>query len=279
MKKLSAIIPAAGLGTRMLPYTKEVPKEMLPVAVKYEGSFEFKPALHFIFDALYDVNVRNFYFIVGRGKRLIEDYFTPDWSYIEYLNSNGKDKLASRLIGFYERLENCNILMINQPSPKGFGDAVLRTSPFMSSDTFFIHAGDDILYPNHADNLSTTINHLTKYSVDGVLLYEKVANPQRYGVIIGDDSNSYITVEDILEKPKVPPSNNAVVAVYLFNESLFDALKHTRPKEGEHQLTDAIRFLIKKGKNIHALKIKGNRIDLGMPEEYLKGLKLFSEYV
>ena len=273
----SAIIPAAGLGTRMLPYTKEVPKEMLPVVVKTDVSFEFKPVLHFIFDALYDVGVRYFYFIVGRGKRIIEDYFTPDWSYVEHLERLGKVELANKLKMFYEKLENCDILMVNQPSPKGFGDAVLRAGPFMATDKFFIHAGDDILYPNHSDNLKFMVDHFEKHGLDGVLLYEKVSNPQIYGVIVGEEFDDYIRVSRVVEKPKIPPSNNAIVAIYLFNSSLFDALRKTKPIEGEHQLTDAIDYLLRNGKLIHALKIRGNRVDLGLPQHYLRALKLFSE--
>ncbi|MCS7365577.1 MAG: sugar phosphate nucleotidyltransferase [archaeon GB-1867-035] len=273
----SAIIPAAGLGTRMLPYTKEVPKEMLPVVVKTDASFEFKPVLHFIFDALYDVGVRYFYFIVGRGKRIIEDYFTPDWKYVEHLEHIGKSKLADRLRVFYNKLEKCNILMVNQPVPRGFGDAVLRAAPFMASEPFFIHAGDDILYPNHSSNLSMMIDHYEKHGLDGVLLYEKVDNPELYGVIVGEEIGDYIVVERVVEKPKFSPSNNAIVAVYLFNGSLFHALKETKPKSGEHQLTDAIDYLLRSEKQIHALKIKGSRVDLGLPEHYLRALKLFSE--
>jgi len=275
----SAIIPAAGLGTRMLPYTKEVPKEMLPVVVKTNVSFEFKPVLHFIFDALYNVGVRYFYFIVGRGKRIIEDYFTPDWNYVEHLEYIGKYVFADKLRFFYERLENCNILMINQPTPKGFGDAVLRAAPFMASDTFFIHAGDDILYPDHSSNLLMMMNHFEKHNLDGVLLYEKVSNPEMYGVVVGEELEDYVIVKRVVEKPKIPLGNNAIVAVYLFNASLFDALKETKPESGEHQLTDAIDYLLRNGGHIHALKIKGNRVDLGLPDHYLSALKLFSEMI
>ena len=275
---LSAIIPAAGLGTRMLPYTKEIPKEMLPIAVGSEGIFEFKPVLHFIFDALYDVGVRYFYFIVGRGKRVIEDYFTQDWRYVEHLERVGKLELADRLRAFYEKLDSCNIIMISQPSPKGFGDAILRAAPFMATDKFFIHAGDDIIYPDHKGNLLMMLSHMDSHDVDGVLLYDLVENPKMYGVIVGEEADGYIAVEDIIEKPEVPPSNNAVVAVYLFRNSLFDALRETRPKTGEHQLTDAIRFLLRSGKVIHALRIRGSRLDFGVPEHYLEALRLFVQY-
>ena len=275
----SAIIPAAGLGTRMLPYTKEVPKEMLPVVVKTNVSFEFKPVLHFIFDALYNVGVRYFYFIVGRGKRIIEDYFTPDWNYVDHLDNLGKFELAQKLRSFYERLENSNILMINQPSPKGFGDAVLRAAPFMASDTFFIHAGDDILYPNHSNNLLMMIKHFEKHGLDGILLYEKVSNPQMYGVIIGEELEDHIIVKRVIEKPKVPPSNNAIVAIYLFNSSLFHALRKTKPLSGEHQLTDAIDLLLKMNKSVHALRVRGNRVDLGLPIHYLDAMRIFSKEI
>jgi len=141
-------------------------------------------------------------------------------------------------------LSHAIILMINQPSPKGFGDAVLRAASFMTTDKFFIHAGVDILYPNHKINLLMMLDHVNKHSVDSVLLYDLVDNPKMYGVIVGNESVTSSLLRIFLRNQKVPPSNNAVVAVYLFNELLFDALKRTRPRVGEHQLTDAIPFAL-----------------------------------
>ncbi len=185
--------------------------------------------------------------------------------------------MAIRLKTFYERIEKCNLVMINQPSPKGFGDAILKAKPFMVFEKFFVHVGDDIIYPNHSENLLLMINHMINHNVDCVMLYEEVDNPEMYGVIIGDRSDGYIDVKSVVEKPKAPPSNNAVVGVYLFTSNLFEALEKTKPKRGEHQLADALNFLLKNGKHLHALKVKGYRIDLGMPSHYLKALKIFSK--
>ena len=269
----TAIIPAAGLGTRMLPFSKEVPKEMLPLVIRRGRDVLVVPVLHYIFDALYEAGVRKFYFVVGRGKRVIEDYFTPDKGFVEYLEKKGKHRLAEILNDFYEKLDMCDVLMVNQPEPKGFGDAVLRTEPFMIDDVFIVHAGDDIIYPDHAQEITRLIKHYERYSPKALFLYDTSPYPERYGVIIGDDRQGYLEVYDIVEKPSKPPSNNVVVAVYIFDKDIYDALTRTKPVSGEHQLTDAIRYLLKRGETIHALKVTGKRLDLGTPDNYLEALK------
>ncbi len=269
----SAIITAAGLGTRLLPYSKEIPKEMLPIIVRRGNSVVVVPVLHYIFESLYEVGVRKFYFVVGRGKRVIEDYFTPDKSYVEFLRNIGKSELADILDEFYRKIEDCDIVMVNQPTPKGFGDAVLRVEPFITDNDFFVHAGDDIIYPNHVWNLQRLIEYFERYRPKAVFLYEYSEIPERYGVIVGHEKNGYIEVLDIIEKPTIPPSNYVVVAIYIFNKSIFDALKITKPSSGEHQLTDAIRYLVKKGETVYAIKVQGNRLDFGNPNSFLNALK------
>lgn len=271
----TAVIPAAGLGTRLLPYTKEIPKEMLPIIVKDNGDVLVKPVLQYIFEALYRAGVRKFYFIVGRGKRVIEDYFTPDYRYVEFLESIGKEKLARNLRKFYEYVEESKVLMINQPVPRGFGDAVLRTKPFMTSNIFIVHAGDDIIYPNHTENIIELVKHYETYKPKAVFLYDYSDHPERYGVIIGEEKQEFIEVYDVIEKPEKPPSNKVVVAIYVFDQDIYEALEKTRPSRGEHQLTDAIRFLLRSGEKVHAIKSRGQRLDLGTPEYYLEALKVF----
>ncbi len=277
MKIRSVVIPAAGLGTRMLPYSKEIPKEMLPVIIRDKNGILVKPVLHYIFDALYDIGFRRFYFVVGRGKRLIEDYFTPDWNYVDYLYKNGKEFLAKLLVDFYKRLENTEIIMINQPYPRGFGDAVLRTRSFMVDEVFVVHAGDDIVYPSHSLCIYSLVLHYEKYRPKAVFLYDESPYPQRYGVIVGEEHNDIIYVYDVIEKPSEPPTNKVIVAVYVFDREIYEALISTRPDKGEHQLTDAIRYMIKKGEEVHAIRVKGKRLDLGTPEYYLEALKVFVE--
>jgi len=275
----SVVLTAAGLGTRMLPFSKEVPKEMMPLIVRTANGIAVMPVLHYIFDSLYEVGFRRFYFVVGRGKRVIEDYFTPDWNYVEFLQRNGKDYLAKMLAEFYERIEKCNIVVVNQPSPRGFGDAVMRTRPFMTEDVFLVHAGDDIIYPNHVDDVKRLIEHYYRYRPKTVFLYDVSNNPERYGVIIGREVNGYVEVEDIVEKPTRPPSNRVVVAIYIFDQDIYDALDKTKPAQGEHQLTDAIKYLIKRGEKIHAVRVSGKRLDLGTPDQYFQALKTMVEEV
>ena len=275
----AAIVPAAGLGSRLLPFSKEVPKEMLPLIVRTDYHIIVEPVLHYIFDSLYKAGFRKFYFIVGRGKRVIEDYFTPDWNYVDFLVKKGKFSLAKMLEEFYKRIEECDIIMVNQPSPQGFGDAVLRTRPFMTDKVFLVHAGDDVIYPNHVNNIVRLVHHYLKHKPKVAFLYYISKTPKRYGVIIGNERNGFIEVEDVMEKPSKPPSNKVIVAVYIFSADIYDALEKTKPKQGEHQLTDAIRYLIRVGEKIHAIRVHGKRLDLGTPEYYLEALKTMVEEV
>ena len=115
-----AIIPAAGLGTRLLPSTKELPKEMLPIYTKSkDGSLTIKPLLQTIFEILYDTGLREFCFIIGRGKRAIEDHFTPDFSYLSLLEERGKNKKAEELRSFYEKIQKLNSHMGIKPGSDG----------------------------------------------------------------------------------------------------------------------------------------------------------------
>ena len=137
------VITAAGLGTRLLSVTTEMPKEMLPLfCMGSNGDLLLKPVLQLIFEQLYEVGFREFCFIVGRGKRSIEDHFTPDYSYVELLRKRGKEGLAMELEEFYRKVESSVIAWINQPEPRGFGDAVLRAEPFVDNEPFLVHAGD-----------------------------------------------------------------------------------------------------------------------------------------
>ena len=268
----TAVITAAGLGTRMIPYSKEVPKEMLPVIVKKAGETLVLPALHVIFEALHAAGIRKYIIITGRGKRLIENYFTPDWSFVQHLRRTGRSRQAQLLEDFYQKLEESRIAMINQPHPRGFGDAVLRAADF-TGETFIVHAGDVITHPSHTANIQKLLSHWTANRPAAALLYDEPQHPEKYGVIIGQDKGSHIKVEKILEKPRKPPTNKAVVAIYAFTTAIFKALEQTRPEKGEHQLTDAINKLIEQGHGVHAIKLQGKRLDLGTPKNYVQALQ------
>lgn len=273
------VIPAAGLGTRLLPLTKEMPKEMLPIFVKKKNRpILLKPMLQVIFEKLYDFGFNEFCFIVGRGKRAIEDHFTSDFNFIQFLRLKNKDAQAEDLEEFYRKLNDSNIVFINQPEPKGFGDAIFKARSFTGDDTFMVHAGDDLIASTNSDYLSRLLKVHKDYDSDSTFLVEEIEDPRRYGVIIGEElEEGVFEVKKIIEKPSKPPTNLATIAIYIFKSIIYDAIKNTPPdKDNEVQLTSAIHKLIIQNYKIHAVKLRDNeeRVDIGIPEAYQRILRL-----
>ncbi|MGQ4913108.1 MAG: sugar phosphate nucleotidyltransferase [Candidatus Asgardarchaeia archaeon] len=272
------VLPVAGLGTRLIPITKELPKEMLPIFIKGDANNIFvKPVVQVIFEQLYEVGIRNFCFIVGRNKRVIEDYFTSDYEFIKLLKERNKANLAMPLEDFYNKIKSSTIVFVNQPVPQGFGDAVLRAYPFINKDIFMVHAGDDIILSEDNQHLQRLEDAFIKYNADVAFLLERVDNPEMYGVVVGKEMDDGVfLVSDILEKPKEPPTNIAVIAVYIFKESIFDALNNIEVRSGELQLTDAIRYLLlERKKKVVGVFLRDDeeRIDIGTVDSYFHSLK------
>ena len=272
------VIPVAGIGSRLLPTTKELPKEMLPIFVKEKDCpICLKPMLQAIFEQLFAVNFREFGFIVGRGKRQVEDHFTPDDSFVEFLKEREKKPSLNGLLDFYGMIKRSTILFINQPTPKGFGDAVKRAEIFTKDEPFMVHAGDDIVFSKNNHHLSGLVKVFESRDADAVFLVEEVEDPRKYGVIRGKKvENSVYKVEDMVEKPRVPPSSLAVIASYVFRPIIYDAIKKVSPDErGEIQLTDALRLMLKWGCKVYCLKLGTNerRVDIGTPESYLATIR------
>jgi len=273
-----AVIPAAGLGTRLLPITKELPKEMLPiVALMKNGQPCLKPMLQTIFEQLYDVGFREFAFIVGRGKRAIEDHFLPDEDFIQYLKNKNKKDIAQELQEFYNKINDSNIVFINQPKPKGFGDAVARASLFTGNEKFLMQAGDDLIISRNNSHLKRATETFEKYDVDTLFLVEEVSDPRNYGVITGEEIKPGIfQVTSIIEKPKKPPSNLAIVALYVFKPIIYKTISEVKPDEnGEIQLADALKILVEWNCKVYGLKLNPTerRVDIGTAESYLAMLK------
>jgi len=267
------VITAAGIGTRLLPVTKETPKEMLPLfSVNKKGELCLKPVLQLIFEQLYGVGFRNFCFVVGRGKRSIEDHFNKNSTFINYLREKGKHDLAEEIDSFYRKLDSSNIVFVNQPEPLGFGDAVYRAHVFTLNEPFLLHAGDDLILSNDNSHIRRLINIFTKMGCDVAFLVERVQDPRKYGVINGVEIEPGIyKVIDIVEKPEKPPSNIAAVAIYVFNEKIYKAIEMVKPdRGGEIQLTDAIKNLILNGGKVYSVELLPHekRIDVGTPESY-----------
>ena len=262
-----AVLPVAGLGTRLLPMTKEMPKEMLPIFLRStNGKPCLKPMVQAIFEQLYDAGFREFGFIVGRGKRIIEDHFTPDLNFVSYLEKKGKDEPAKELKEFYRRIFNSTIVFINQPEPKGFGDAVLKAKSFIN-ESFLVHAGDTYIFSNNHNHLEKLMKVYEESRADAALLVQEVDNPEIYGVVEGMEiCEGVYRVNKAVEKPQKPSSNLAIIPIYLFHPIIFKALEATPPgKSNELQLTDGVQKLIEWGLKVYAVKLPsdGIRLDIG----------------
>ena len=273
------VVPAAGLGTRLFPATKEQPKEMLPIfSATADGNMSVKPVVQMVFEQLYDAGLREFCYVVGRGKRGIEDHFTPDIDCIRNLEGMGKNSQATDLEDFYEKLENSTTMWVNQPEPKGFGNAVLMSQPFVQNEQCLVHAGDSCIISKDMDYLKKLLSAYERFKADAAFIVLEIDNPKQYGIIEGDEVDPGIfKVKAAIEKPAKPATNLAIMAMYVFHPIIFKALEATKPgKDGEIQLTDGIQKLVDWGLKVYAVKLdKGySHLDIGSPERYWDALEL-----
>jgi UTP--glucose-1-phosphate uridylyltransferase len=275
MVEQQVLIPAAGRGTRLLPATTEQPKEMLPLFANQHGTLRVVPTLHLIFDQLFQFGFRKFCFVVGRDKRVVEDYFTPPSSSLR-TESHGEFKDLSPMNDFYKRVEASDIAWVNQLQPLGFGHAVLTGESAMRGEGFLVHAGDTLVHSRNASHLiRMTLAH-NRTDADATILLKRINNPYQYGVAEVEHEHHDIIVRSVVEKPKTPKSNLAIMPVYRFEDTIFDALRRTKKGfGGELQLTDGIQTLIDEGKKVAAVELRENeaRFDIGTPETYWEALK------
>ena len=267
---LKAVITCAGIGTRLLPFTKELPKEMAPIFYHTKNEIQMKPLIQLIFENLYDVGVREFCFITGKTKRAIENHFTPEIS-----NDN------KSMNSFYKKLSDSKIFWVTQNSPQGFGDAVHYAEAFVGKEDFILQAGDVAVIQNESNFLSKLINQAKDSQQDIVLSVRKVSDPKRHGIVTLENTDQEISkVTKAIEKPDTPPTDFGIMPIYLFNRSIFTALENIQPgKNNEIQLTDAIQFLIDSGKYVKAIRVDDERFwDVGTPEAYWEALNESHSY-
>ncbi len=275
--EFTALIPAAGLGTRMLPATKETPKEMLPVPVRSGSSIVFKPFIQVIFEHLYGAGIRSFVFVVGRGKRILQDHFLPDYDLLEELEQKGKEEQASTLREFHRMLEDSTIIWVDQHEPRGLGDAVKRGLQAVSTEGVLVHLGDILLYGR--DNFLSEFLSVYKEapSCSALLGLFRVKDPRKYGVVVPGEEirrNLYRLV-GMVEKPENPPSDMIITGVYAFRtRDIREALESTgkNPRTGEIEITDAIARLVEGGGVCGYVAEAYDYIDIGKPETYIETL-------
>ncbi len=262
MKVRKAIIPAAGLGTRFLPATKAMPKEMLPIVDK--------PTIQYIVEEARESGIEDILIITGKNKRPIEDHFDS----VPELEQNLKVKGKTKMLELVEETTDLNIYFIRQSHPRGLGDAVLMAKDFVGNEPFVVMLGDDLM----KDEVPLTKQLMDRYEETNAstLAVMKVPHEEvnKYGVIdpAAETRPGLYDVRRFVEKPAVEeaPSDLAIIGRYLLTPEIFGMLETQQPGAGnEIQLTDAIDRL-NKVQRVFAHEFKGDRFDVGYKFGYLK---------
>jgi len=257
-----AVIPAAGLGTRFLPVTKSMPKEMLPIIDK--------PVIHYVVEEAVNSGIDDIIIITGRGKRAIEDYFDASPELEMRLKDQHKDATLSRL---REISDFPTIHYVRQKEPNGLGDAILKAESHIGNEPFAVLLGDDII--SNAKPCTAQLMSVYSRFRSSVISIEHVPREKvcSYGIVTGTEVEpDLIRIEDIVEKPtpEKAPSDMGAVGRYIFVPEIFDCLKNTVPGVGnEIQLTDAIHLLLK-DHPVYAYKFEGKRYDTGDKLGYIE---------
>ncbi len=264
-----AVIPVAGLGTRFLPATKAMPKEMLPVVDK--------PAIQYVVEEAVKSGLHNMLMITGRNKRSLEDHFDRV-PFIEQTLENKGD--TEKLAAVRQPTELGDIHYLRQGDPKGLGHAVLRAKQHVDDEPFAVLLGDDLI-DEHEDLLSQMIEvqQRTGGSVVGLIEVDP-SQISSYGCadIEEVDGESYVKVKQMVEKPSVDeaPSNLAMIGRYVLHPRVFDVLEETGPgRGGEIQLTDALQTLAAadgEGSGVYGVVFRGRRYDTGDKLSYLQAV-------
>lgn len=259
MKRVrKAIIPAAGLGTRFLPATKALAKEMLPIVDK--------PTIQFIVEEARKSGIEDIVVVDGKNKRSIEDHFDSNPELEDNLRSKHKDEMLKMV----EETTDVNIYFIRQSYPRGLGDAVLTARDFIGDEPFVVMLGDDLNNINNK-NEALTKQLIESYNQTGASTLAVMRVPHedtaKYGVInpSKEVTPGLYNVTSFVEKPapKDAPSDLAIIGRYVFTPEIFDVLAKTKPgKGGEIQLTDAIDTL-NQTQRVFACEYKGDRYDVG----------------
>ncbi len=270
-----AVIPAAGLGTRMLPLTKTQPKEMMPIASK--------PCIQYIVEELASVGVEQVLIITGQKKRSIEDHFDKDNELNNMLQRSEQQGLLQTLE--YEDM-NVQFFYTRQSRPAGLGDAIKHARNFINNEPFIIALGDSIIHSEENECLlQRMLNTYADHDNSLILGTREVPLEEvsRYGIVKPKNGTDQpiVEIDDVVEKPpaKTTPSRLAFAARYILPSTIFDALDRTSPgKGGELQLTDGIRLLLKEGTLGYSVKLtnKEKRYDIGNMGSYFEAFVDFA---
>ena len=260
-----AVIPAAGLGTRFLPATKSVPKEMLPIVDV--------PTLQLIVEEAVAAGIEQIVVVTGRGKSSIEDHFDVSYELERTLRDRGKTEL---LAGIERISQLVRLVSVRQKEPLGLGHAVLVARQIIGDEPVAVLLGDDLFdCEGRRPAIGQLIDESERLGGKGVvsLMEVPVGQEQLYGIVAGKpDGARGFKIDDMVEKPApgTAPSRLAIVGRYVLPAEIWEILAHTKPgKGGEIQLTDALKELAQRGSGCYGLTVDGTRHDAGDKLGYL----------
>jgi UTP--glucose-1-phosphate uridylyltransferase len=269
----SAVVPVAGLGTRLLPATKSQPKEMLPVARK--------PIVQYVVEELVSNGIQQILFVTGRSKSAIENHFDHDPELFNALTQANKQDLLRELD--FEALK-ANFFYTRQRLQRGLGDAVLCAENFAGEEPFLVALGDSILGLNAVSRaVSRMADVFDSKRASCVIAVEEVPveETSHYGIVQPEQSGDVFRIVNLVEKPapEKAPSNLAIAGRYIFSPLLFDMIRRVKPDQrGEIQLTDAIQFMCEEGRRVIGVKLtpQEKRYDIGNFPSYFESFVEFA---
>ncbi|MBE2985276.1 UTP--glucose-1-phosphate uridylyltransferase GalU [Campylobacter sp. RM6883] len=265
----TCLFPAAGYGTRFLPATKSLPKEMLPIITK--------PLVHYGVEEALESGMDNMAFVVGRGKRALEDYFDISYELEHQIAGTSKEPL---LTDIRKIMGSCTFSFTRQNEMRGLGHAIYTGKTLVRDEAFGVILADDLCINEDGENvLSQMMRIYERYrcSIVAVMEVER-EQTKSYGVVSGRFiEDDLLMVDDMVEKPdpSEAPTNLAIIGRYILTPDIFDILEHTKPgKNGEIQITDALKTQAKQGM-VLAYKFKGRRFDCGSIDGFMEATNFF----
>ncbi len=258
------LFPAAGYGTRFLPVTKAMPKEMLPILTK--------PLIQYGVEEAVEAGMDTMAIITGRGKRAIEDHFDISYELESQIKGTSKEPLLNEIRSLIDR---CTFTYTRQKTMKGLGDAIYKGEALIGAEPFAVVLADDLCINEDGDGILSQMIKLYKRYRCSIVAIMEVDKDQthKYGVIDGKEIEDGIyMISNMIEKPdpKEAPTNLAIIGRYILTPEIFKVIKNTKPgKNSELQITDALMNLAKKGM-VLAYKFKGRRFDCGSVDGYVE---------
>ncbi len=266
-----AIIPLAGLGTRLLPLTSVIQKELLPL--------NGKPNLEYIMEECVEAGIKQFIFIVPKNRPSIKNYFFNDNFYKRLIKKKKKDKKLKEIFKRIKKYQKM-IKFVYQNKPNGTGDAVLKCKKYLKDNHFLMLLADDLIIKKNCSKEMISLHKKTNGSVIATRKVER-RTVSRWGILgVKNKKKQSFSINEVIEKPKIneAPSNYAIIGRYILPKKILSVLKNQKKgRGGEIHITDAIKTLIERGEKFYGNIFRGKYLDSGTLESYVKSNLIISK--